>query len=267
MTPIMSDQDVNDLLAFFAESLKTILGDQLLGLYLTGSLTYGDFDRGSSDIDFLAVLNQVLSGKNLNRVKRVHAHIVSSYPVWAKRIEGSYVTKEMLGSMHPPGTPRPYINEGRFWDPDPLYGNEWLINLYALYQCGVSLVGPDPKIFIGPIDISDVREASKRDLLEEWQPKLRDQSFFANSHYQAYAILTMCRILHRARNSGLASKRIAATWVKRAYGNPWSDLIERAERWQHGRELNAKEETADFIKFTLDQIAAGTSQQSNDQNR
>jgi len=42
MTPIMSDQDVNDLLAFFAESLKTILGDQLLGLYLTGSLTYGD---------------------------------------------------------------------------------------------------------------------------------------------------------------------------------------------------------------------------------
>jgi hypothetical protein len=263
----MSDQDVNDLLAFFAKSLKAILGEQLFGLYLTGSLTYDDFDRGSSDIDFLAVLNQVLSGENRNRVKRAHAHIASRYPIWAKRIEGSYVTREMLGSMHPPGTPRPYINEGRFWDPDPSYGNEWLINLYALCQRGVSLVGPDPKTFIGPIDISDVREASKRDLLEEWQPKLRDQSFFSNSHYQAYAILTMCRILHRARNSGLASKRIAATWVKRAYGNPWSDLIERAERWQHGRELNAKEETADFIKFTLDQIAAGTSQQSNDQNR
>ena len=264
---IISDQDVNDLLAFFAESLKAFLGDQLFGLYLTGSLTYGDFDRGSSDIDFLAVLNQVLSGENLNLVKRVHTHIASSYPIWAKRMEGSYVIREMLGSLHPPGTPRPYINEGRFWDPDPVYGNEWLINLYALYQCGVSLVGPDPKTFIGPIDISDVREASKRDLLEEWQPKLRDQSFFANSHYQAYAILTMCRILHRAGNSGVASKHMAAAWVKHVYGKRWSDLIERAEGWQHGREMNAKEETADFIKFTLDQIGAGTSQQSNDQNQ
>jgi predicted nucleotidyltransferase len=253
----MSNQDVNDLLAFLAESLKAILGDQLFGLYLTGSLTYGGFDRGSSDIDFLAVLHQALSGENLNQVRRVHARIASSYPIWANRIEGSYVTKEMLSNIQPPRTPRPYINEGRFWDPDPVYGNEWLINLYALYKRGVSLTGPDPKTFIGPINISEVREASKRDLLEEWQPKLRDQSFFANSHYQAYAILTMCRILHRARNSGLASKRMAAAWVKRAYGKRWSNLIERAETWQHGRELNAREETIDFIRFTVDQIVAG----------
>jgi hypothetical protein len=119
----------------------------------------------------------------------------------------------MLDSIQPPRTPRPYINEGRFWDPDPVYGNEWLINLYALYKRGVSLIGPDPKTLIGPINVSDVREASKRDLLKEWRPKLRDQSFFANSLYQAYAILTMCRILHCARNTSLASKRIAATWV------------------------------------------------------
>jgi hypothetical protein len=50
---------------------------------------------------------------------------------------------------------------------------------------------------------------------------------------------------------------MAATWVKRAYGKRWSNLIKRAETWQHGRVMNAREETIDFIRFTVNQIAAG----------
>jgi len=99
----------------------------------------------------------------------------------------------------------------------------------VLYERGVSLIGPGPKALIGPVDIRDVREASKKDLLEEWEPKLQDPSFFENSHHQAYVILTMCRILHRARHSNVASKRIASVWVKQAYGKHWRNLIEKAE--------------------------------------
>ncbi|MGI0015368.1 MAG: nucleotidyltransferase domain-containing protein, partial [Nitrososphaera sp.] len=219
-------KDVNDILATLVDELLKILGSQLVGLYLTGSLTYGDFDPGSSDIDFLAILNRELSDGQRLRIQRMHSTIADQYPKWSKRIEGSYITRDMLSSTGPPRKPRPYINAGEFWHPDPRYGNEWLVNLSALRETGVALVGPDPKAIILPVDIDAVREASKEDLHAEWLPKLRDPSPFhklgyESSHLQAYAILTMCRILYRDKNDGVASKRIASEWVKRTYGKAW----------------------------------------------
>jgi predicted nucleotidyltransferase len=66
MTPY---KDINSLLLLLAESLQEILSEQLLGLYLTGSLTYGDFDRGSSDIVLLAVLDRPLSKEQRERIR------------------------------------------------------------------------------------------------------------------------------------------------------------------------------------------------------
>lgn len=248
-------RDVNDILVLLSQNLRDLLGDQLVGLYLIGSLTYGDFHRGSSDIDFLAVLNAPLSAEQREEVRSLHASIGERFPVWANRIEGSYITIEMLDFTEPPPMPRPYINGGDFWDPDPRYGNEWLINLHVLHEYGVALVGPDPRTLIRAVDINAVREASRRDLLEEWEPKLNDPAFFQDSHYVAYLTLTLCRILHRATHDGVASKRVAAAWVKQTYGEPWSDVIEQAERWQHGQELNLAAEARDFIRFAVAELA------------
>lgn len=248
-------QDVNDILASLTQRLPEILGQELVGLYLTGSLTYGDFDRGSSDIDFLAVLARELSDAEFALVTEMHAQIAERYPVWAERIEGSYITQDMLGCIEPPVQPRPYINRGSFWNPDPPYGNEWLINLFALRERGIALVGPEPSELIRhSVDIQDVRKASARDLFEEWVPKLQEPEFFESDHHQAYVVRTLCRILHRAGHDGVVSKRVASSWTKRAYGEPWSSLIERAERWQHGRKLDAAFEIMEFIRFAADEM-------------
>lgn len=247
-------EDVSDILVALSEGLEDILGDQLVGLYLTGSLTYGDFKRWSSDIDFLVILTNALSKEQRGRVKSMHDRIRESFPIRAERIEGSYIPKDWLQSAEPPETSRPYINGGKFWDPDPVYGNEWLLNLNVLYECGVALLGPDPKTLIGPVRIELVREASKKDLHEEWEPKLKDPSYLPHSHHQAYIILTMRRILHRAQNENVASKRTASAWVKKTYGMPWSSLIEKAENWQYGEEMNAHTEMLHFIGFVLKEV-------------
>jgi len=49
-------QDINDLLADWIGGIKNILGPNGLGLYLTGSLAYGDFVPGRSDIDLYVAL-------------------------------------------------------------------------------------------------------------------------------------------------------------------------------------------------------------------
>ncbi len=248
--------DVNAIVMQLTHAIGEIVGEGLVALYLTGSLTYGDFDLGSSDIDYLAVLERTLDATQRAQLAEAHGSIGAGYPAWAERIEGSYVLRSMLGCVAPPKTPRPYVNGGAFWDPDPRYGNEWLVNLYAVRGCGIALIGPVPEQVIPPVAIEDVREASRRDLLEEWVPKIDDAEFLANSHYQAYLTLTLCRILHRALNDEIVSKRVAAAWVRDRYPEPWLvDLVDRAERWQHGMDMGDPQPVRDLIAFSRDQLA------------
>ena len=241
------------MISLLGEGLKSLLGAQLLGLYLTGSLTYGDFDRNSSDIDFVVILEKLLSKDQIQKIQDLHTKIGSSYPKWSNRIECSYLTRKMLLDTTTPLEPRPYVNEGNFWE-SAYYGDEWLLNLHALYVCGVPVFGPKPNELIGPINIELVRETSKKNLLQEWVPRLNGPSDFFDSHRQVYAVFTFCRILHRNFNDEIASKRMAATWVKKTYGEPWQSLINQAEEWRPGQEINARAQVLYFLRFTLDKI-------------
>jgi len=127
-----------------------------------------------------------------------------------------------------------------------------------VHECGVTLYGVPVKELVEPVAISQVREASKKDLHDDWAPKLHDPKAFddedyESGHLQAYAILTMCRILYREFNDEVASKRKSSAWVKTVYPH-WADLVGKAENWQHGSELGATAETLDFIRFTMDEV-------------
>lgn len=163
--------DVNEVLSLLSTQLQEIFGDKLVALYLTGSLSYGDFDYGSSDIDFLAVLSKDLTANELLAIKKMHQEIGKQVPYWAKRLEGSYIPQEWLNNFAKPLKKRPYVNAG--YVALLPYGDEWLLNLYVLSECGITLLGKKPQELIKAIDIKDVREASKKNLLNEWKPKLQ----------------------------------------------------------------------------------------------
>ncbi len=252
--------DVNEVLHALKEGAIRILGKNLVGFYLTGSLSYGDFNPKSSDIDLLTVLNKPASQEALQALKQLHLQVEENHKKWAKRIECSYIPLDMLHSVQTPETARPYIGEGIFYAEAP-YGNEWIINQYLLYKHGIPLIGPDFKTLVKPIDILDVREACIRDLFEEWQPKMNDPTFLNNSHYQSYIVLNLCRILYTVICHSTASKKACAAWVKSEFGPDWDNLIQTAENWHYGIEMNLQKETIEFIKFVVNQV---TLAQNND---
>ena len=51
---------INTVLTEWVEGLKSLLGKNLVGLYLSGSLAYGDFVPERSDIDLEAVVRSPL---------------------------------------------------------------------------------------------------------------------------------------------------------------------------------------------------------------
>jgi Domain of unknown function (DUF4111) len=235
--------------------IPRVLGDTLVGLYLTGSLSYGGFDPASSDIDFLALCRQRPRADEIAALSAMHRDIAHQTPDWAERIEGSYIWESLLSSLEPPSEPRPYINGGALWAPEPRYGQEWTMNLFVLHERGVALFGlPAAEVF-PPVSMQSLRQASLRSLHDEWEPLLVNDAPLDDPHYQAYLTLTRCRILHTQQVDGVASKRDAAHWVKATYGAVNGETIrhtvERAEQWEVGQPLDMKREVLDLLRFTL----------------
>lgn len=243
---------INTVLAEWVEGLQRLLGKQIVGLYLSGSLAYGDFVPERSDIDLQAVVRRPLNEPELRSVEELHIDIEGRYPQWANRIESSYVPLELLRKLTPPARSRPWWGFGTLYAEAPA-GNEWIINHYLLARYGIALEGPAFNELIPPIDIHEVRQASARDLFQEWVPKIGDAAWLSNSHHQSYFVLNLCRILHTVIGGKPVSKKIAGQWVKAAYPQ-WKDLIEDAERWVYGNEMKRQADAAAFLRFAVDRV-------------
>lgn len=257
VTNITPYQDINEVLLHISNGIKDILGKNLIGLYLFGSLTYGDFNPDSSDIDLVTIINKPLNHNELELIKQLHKQVAERYQKWRDRLECSYTAIDMLKSILPPTEPRPYYGGGIFYDEAP-YGNEWIINNYLLYEHGISLIGLNFKDLSKPIDVIEVQKACIRDLFQEWEPKITDLEWLDNSHYQSYLVMNLCRILYTVICGVTGTKKISAEWVKNKFGLPWSNLIEIAESWEYGKKISSRLETIDFIKFTIEKIKQTT---------
>ena len=109
-----------------------------------------------------------------------------------------------------------------------------------------------------------VQDACRKDLNNRWAETARKQKPFEregydSNHLQAYAVLTMCRILHFDETLQPVSKKVAAQWAKQRYPE-WSDTIEIAENWKHGDVLHIEDEAKQFIDITLAEVGQPQSQ-------
>jgi predicted nucleotidyltransferase len=64
--------DVNRLLESLLSRMRHIFREKLVGLYLYGSLTTGDFDPESSDIDLLAATSSDVSEAEFDTLRAMH---------------------------------------------------------------------------------------------------------------------------------------------------------------------------------------------------
>ena len=245
---------MNNILRTLAIGIRGILADNLVGVYLAGSLSYGDFSPGRSDIDLITLLTKPASPTEIAALNALHEQTRHEHAYWGRHVECSYVPIEMLASTLPPRNPRPYHGEDVLYPAAP-YGNEWIINNYLLREHGIALYGPDPRALIPEIDIQHVQAACIRDLFTEWEPKITDPTWLDNSHYQSYLVLNLCRILYTVLTGATGTKSIAALWVRDQYGE-WNTLIDAAQDWRHGEEMTRQGETAGFIAFAIDRVKA-----------
>lgn len=238
--------DVNTLLARLLPCVRDVLQENLVGVYLYGSVATGDFDTGVSDVDLLAVTSTDLSAAEFAAVRAMHLEVARDNPEWEDRVEVAYLSVAALRSFRSQTSPIAVISPG-----EPFHmkdaGTDWLANWYCVRENGVALHGPPPHALIAPISREEFAQCI-RDYAADWGDRIRDAR---EPKLQAYAILTMCRALHTHVTGEQASKKQAALWAQ-AKLPQWSALIQsalaRRDAWRETQVFDAAAH-ADSVRF------------------
>jgi hypothetical protein len=248
-TRLTSYPDVNAILGVLLDGVREILGDKLVGMYLYGSLSLGDFDPDSSDVDFLVVTTDVLPADMLDALRDLHARIAASGVRYAGKLEGSYFPRAALRRHDPANASHPTI--GVDWEFGIReHGGNWIVERHIVRERGVTLWGPSPSTLIDPVSPDELK-AAVCESLGFWHKALTDSAWLEPRDYQAFAILTMCRALYTLNRGEVATKPDAARWALENLDPTWRPLVEKALVWRHQHEKDDLAETLRFISFAL----------------
>ena len=238
--------DVNCILADLLAGMQRILGEKLIGLYLYGSLTTGDFDPMISDIDLLAALTDDLIDHEFDALDRMQNDLVIANPHWYGRIEIGYMTARGLKTFRTEASTIAIISPG-----EPFHrkeaGKDWLINWYIVRRQGRTLYGPSPKTLIDPISHEEYLSTVRSHTLywAEWVYHMTERKG------QSYVILTLCRALYALHHGEQTSKLRAATWATEQWPE-WSALILNALAWRAAdddRDVDHDATFAETVRF------------------
>jgi predicted nucleotidyltransferase len=252
---LTNDEELDGLLWDLLGRMRAALGGKLVGLYLYGSLAAGDFDRGSSDIDLLAVTSSDVEEGEFERLREMQDGFVGEHAEWDDRLEIAYLSAEALRTFRERASRAAVVSPGEpfhFRESEP----HWLIDWRTAREKGVTLFGPPPSTFIGPVSREEFLRAV-REQAERWRGWSEGETDRAG---QAYAILTLCRALHAHETGEQASKPRAARWAQERLPR-WAPLIEDALAWRAawrddgGRRAAVFPETAEFISLVIERIA------------
>ena len=242
---------INSLLTALLSGQQQVLGDTFVGLYLGGSLAAGDFAPLRSDIDFLAVTTDAVPDATLPALEAMHARITETGGEWAKRMEGPYIPLDALRRYDPANATHPTLGTGGHFHMCR-YVSDWIIQRHVFREHGIALAGPPLRTLIDPVMPDDLRRASVGILAEWWLPQLDDPFRLFDREYQAYATLTMCRVLYTIEQGTVAAKSTAARWAKKALGDGRAGLIDRALAWPSGPQPDELAETLEFVRFAIE---------------
>ncbi|MFC2064977.1 aminoglycoside adenylyltransferase domain-containing protein [Chloroflexota bacterium] len=263
--PTQPYPELRYVLHTFVERLQTELEDNLLGFYLVGSLSSGDFDL-DSDVDFLAVIQENLGDETISTLEKIMTgmHSMGFYP--AQHMEGSFIT---LSDLKDWGTVRKkklvYFDNGSTRAERSIHDNQWHVR-WILREGGAALLGPPPKTLLPPIPLdkmfTETREALF-EILKLLEEQIDEPLTYINSRFgQSFAVLSVCRFLQTLDTGRVESKKAAVKWARQALAPEWIGIIDQAWLERQGVRFCVKirqraeqknlDETLKFIRYAIE---------------
>ena len=120
----------------YSRRVKSLLCNDLIGIYLSGSVALGGYHDGKSDIDFTVILKQPLTEQQISELEIIHQGILKKYP--KNILEGHYITPDVLGKSINETEPVVSYHNGK--TAKDLHGIN-IVTWFTLKKYGVSVCG------------------------------------------------------------------------------------------------------------------------------
>lgn len=237
---------VNDV----SDKIEKLLGDNIVGIYLFGSLVLGDFDENFSDIDLMIVLKKGINKDEFEKIKDLQKYISEKYPrfgtdgvemifVSTETIK-NYLDKETFLTAIAPGNPLETI----------VCEPEFLIYFYIVRNYGKTILGTPKEEVFPIISKNDFVNTSNKVALENiprWKEACKK-----TLHEQFYSVITLCRALYIKENKTYPSKLEAENWAKNKYPD-FKDMVEytwnQRGKWKETDRPTDEHKYQEIIKF------------------
>ena len=245
--------ELSALLHDITRDFPAVLSENLVGIYLWGSLTYRAFDKRCSDVDSIVVTRRDLNDTEFAAMERWFGR-AARRNAWTRRLDMRFVIdRELLdktsrccgfysGKLARHGS-----------DANPII---WM----NIGKCGVTLWGKDAKRIAPVVSDRRLNEALllELDYLNEALTKNAGSRSVRAFRHNTYAVLTACRILYTAQHRVVVSKDAACKWTIASVPAEWRPVVAAARRNRlrnHGTTTRAMERSAaGFVCFVREQV-------------
>lgn len=206
-------KEIQDQISKLNETLAEHLGDNLLGIYLHGSLAIQSFNPNSSDLDIIVLLNEKIDVEiRFRLVKELLSLSKKPSP-----IEISFITK---GAIKPWKHPAPFeLHSSEYWreqyeervaHEDKVFWSETPVDrdlachLTIINKKGICIFGLPIKEAFSEIPEIDFRSSIVSGV---------DYAASVLNTLPVYGILTLCRVLSYLETGEILSKHDAGNWA------------------------------------------------------
>ncbi|MCM0650308.1 DUF4111 domain-containing protein [Clostridium swellfunianum] len=243
------------ILNIIAEKYKQILGNNLIGIYVHGSIAFNCFNWNKSDIDFLVVVNEKLTQETKISLLEVLEQLRSQSP--PKGLEMSVVLKEYCTTFI---YPTPYeLHFSKAWlerylenpvllcDDNFKTDKDLAAHFTIIRDVGITLCGMPIKEVIGDVPKEYYIDSIKMDI------KNAKIEIVENP---VYITLNLCRVVAYIRDNLIVSKEQGGNWGLSNLPIEHSDIINQALNSYKSQEKMVvnKIEAQKFCEFMLVQI-------------
>lgn len=211
------------------------LADELIpgaveGFYVIGSAALDDYVPGASDVDFVAVSQEPLTGA-LVELRQLHDALRAAQA--EPSLDGIYVTREELARPPEESGPVPLHREGATrLDQDPLTPVTW----HSLVQHGVACRGPRPSELTVHADPDELRAWCLDNLDGYWTKWLsrarssatRTAMTMLTDWGVAWGVLGVARLHYTIATGEITSKSGGGRYALRTFEPAWQPIVGEA---------------------------------------
>ncbi|MFC1996932.1 aminoglycoside adenylyltransferase domain-containing protein [Chloroflexota bacterium] len=234
----------------------SVLGTNLVGIYLHGSLAMGCYNSKSSDIDFLVVISDEI---HTNKKKEIISRILKiSNIAPEKGLEMSILLeKELLDFQYPTPFSLHYsVTHKERYENDPTYlcgdglDPDLAAHINVVIERGQCLYGKPIASVFRPIPEKYYIYSLLNDL-DGVEDNIAENP--------TYYILNLCRVLQYLQEKEIVSKSEGGNWALKTISDNQKDVVSKALLVYETSDQEIdfiNDELVDFVKYMLSEIEA-----------